>query len=54
MVVIAGGLGTRLRPLTLRRPKALIPLLNRPQILHVLDHPPPDCDRVILAGDYID
>lgn len=53
MVVIAGGLGTRLRPLTLRRPKALIPLLNRPQILHVLDHLPPDCDRVILAVNYM-
>ena len=52
LVVIAGGLGTRLRPLTLRRPKALIPLLNRPQILHVLDHLPPDCDRVVVAVNY--
>ncbi len=52
-VVIAGGFGTRLRPLTLRRPKALIPLLNRPQILHVLDRLPPDCDRVVLAVNYM-
>lgn len=51
--MIAGGLGTRLRPLTLRRPKALIPLLNRPQILHVLDHLPPGCDRVIVAVNYL-
>ncbi len=53
LVVIAGGFGTRLRPLTLRRPKALIPLLNRPQVLHVLDRLPPDCDRVILAVNYL-
>ena len=52
-VIIAGGLGTRLRPLTLRRPKALVPLLNRPQILRVLDRLPPDCDRVIVAVNYM-
>ena len=52
-VVIAGGFGTRLRPLTLDRPKALVPLLNRPQILHVLDRLPPDCDRVIVAVNYM-
>ena len=53
LVVIAGGFGTRLRPLTLHRPKALIPLLNRPQILHVLDRLPPECDRVVVAVNYM-
>lgn len=53
LVVIAGGFGTRLRPLTLRRPKALVPLLNRPQILHVLDRLPPGCDKVIVAVNYL-
>ncbi len=35
-VVLAGGLGTRLRPLTYRTPKPLIPLLNVPLLEHVL------------------
>lgn len=52
-VVIAGGFGTRLRPLTLHRPKALVPLLNRPQVLYLLDHLPPRCDRVIVAVNYM-
>ncbi len=29
-VILAGGQGTRLRPLTLARPKPIVPLLNRP------------------------
>ncbi len=36
-VLLVGGLGTRLRPLTLRRPKALIPVLNRPLISYELE-----------------
>lgn len=53
LVIVAGGFGTRLRPLTLQRPKALVPLLNRPQILHVLDRIPPSIDRVIIAVNYL-
>lgn len=36
-LLIAGGLGTRLRPLTFTRPKHLLPIANRPHIVHVLD-----------------
>jgi glucose-1-phosphate thymidylyltransferase len=36
-VVLTGGLGTRLRPLTLELPKAMVPLLNRPLIAYTLD-----------------
>ena len=52
LAVSAGGLGTRLRPLTETRPKALVPLLNRPQILHVIDHRPHPCDEILVAVNY--
>ncbi len=52
-VIIAGGLGTRLRPLTYTRPKPLIPLLNREMILHVLDRLPREVDDIILPVNYM-
>lgn len=35
-VVMAGGEGSRLRPLTLGRPKPMAPLVNKPVIAHIL------------------
>ena len=35
-VVMAGGEGSRLRPLTLVRPKPMLPVVNRPVLGHIL------------------
>ncbi|MDA0269811.1 MAG: NDP-sugar synthase [Chloroflexi bacterium] len=37
-IVLVGGEGTRLRPLTWRTPKALVPVQNRPLLDHLLLH----------------
>jgi NDP-sugar pyrophosphorylase family protein len=37
MVILAGGLGTRLRPLTSRVPKALIPIGGKPFLHHQIE-----------------
>ncbi|MGI8940251.1 MAG: sugar phosphate nucleotidyltransferase [Iamia sp.] len=37
-VVLVGGFGTRLRPLTSERPKQMLPIIDRPMIEHVLGH----------------
>jgi mannose-1-phosphate guanylyltransferase/phosphomannomutase len=36
-IVMAGGQGSRLRPLTVTRPKPLVPVANRPVLAHILD-----------------
>ncbi len=36
-VIMAGGFGTRIQPLTSSMPKPMIPLFNRPIILHIVE-----------------
>ena len=36
-VVMAGGAGSRLRPLTINQPKPMVPVVNKPILLHILD-----------------
>lgn len=53
-IILAGGLGTRLRPLTYNTPKSLVPVLNRPFLEYVLlrlkKH---GVDEVILALSHL-
>lgn len=51
-VLLAGGYGTRLRPLTYTRPKPLLPVAGRPMIEWVLDRMPPEVSRVIVAVNW--
>lgn len=37
-VILVGGQGTRLRPLTETRPKPMMPLFDRPMVAHQIDH----------------
>lgn len=54
-VVLVGGEGTRMRPLTETIPKPLIPLVDRPILHHVLDHlAAHGVHEVILSSPYLE
>lgn len=53
-VILVGGLGTRLRPLTCNRPKPMLPIINEPFIEHMLRNlRDQGIDEAILAVQYL-
>jgi len=54
-VVLVGGEGTRMRPLTETVPKPLLPLVDRPFLAHVLDRlAQHGVDEAILSSPYLE
>src|SRR5437899_12835493 len=54
-VVLVGGEGTRMRPLTETIPKTLIPLVDRPFLHHVLDHlAAHGIHEILLSSSYLE
>ena len=54
-VVLVGGEGTRMRPLTETTPKPLIPVVDRPGLDHVLDHlARHGVHEVVLSSPYLE
>lgn len=54
-VVLVGGEGTRMRPLTETMPKPLLPLVDRPSLSHVLDHlGRHGVTEVVLSSPYLE
>lgn len=53
-ILLAGGKGTRLRPLTVHTPKPIVPILNRPFLYYQIDllKQIPEIDEVILSLNY--
>jgi NDP-sugar pyrophosphorylase family protein len=53
-ILLAGGKGTRLRPLTIHTPKPIVPIFNRPFLNYQIDllKQVPEIDEVILSLNY--
>src|SRR5438552_10615740 len=53
-ILLAGGKGTRLRPLTIHTPKPIVPIFNRPFLHYQIDllKQVPEIDEVVLSLYY--
>src|SRR2546428_4408877 len=53
-ILLVGGKGTRLRPLTIHTPKPIVPIFNRPLLYYQLDllKQVPGIDEVVLSLNY--
>jgi NDP-sugar pyrophosphorylase family protein len=53
-ILLAGGKGTRLRPLTVHTPKPIVPIFNRPFLYYQIDllRQVPEIDEAILSLNY--
>lgn len=52
-IILAGGVGKRLQPLTLSTPKPLIEVAGRPILHHIFETLPQEVDEVILVIGYL-
>lgn len=52
-VLLAGGYGTRLRPLTYTRPKPLLPVAGKPMLAHVVARLPKEVTRLVVAVNWL-
>src|SRR3954468_10859330 len=53
-ILLAGGKGTRLRPLTLNTPKPIVPIFDRPFLQYQIDllRQVPEIDEIVLSLNY--
>jgi NDP-sugar pyrophosphorylase family protein/CheY-like chemotaxis protein len=53
-IILAGGMGTRLQPLTYTVPKPMLPVAGRPALSHIVEAlAAAGCDEVIVTTNYL-
>jgi mannose-1-phosphate guanylyltransferase len=53
-LILVGGYGTRLRPLTLTKPKPMVDFINKPILMHQIEAlVKVGCQEIVLAMSYL-